>query len=135
MRHSAITYFLLLTAIIVAGCATIEEEKRMETLSKTTEKYRSAIRWRLYETAENLTETSDNTEHSDLDRLKKIKVTAYKTVKKNISDDGTEARQTIEIKYFHTDYLVEKTIIDKQLWKYDPGQNRWHLQSGLPEFK
>ena len=135
MRLSAIKYFLLIATIILAGCATTEEDKRMETLSKTTDQYRIAIRWGLYETADNLREAGGNKDNSAVERLKKIKVTAYKSVYRDVSKDGTEAKHVIEIKYYHTDYMVEKTIIDKQLWKYNSDTKTWHLQGGLPEFK
>ena len=135
MRLSAIKYFLFIAAIILAGCATTEEDKRMETLSKTTYKYRNAIRWGLYETADNLREASGNKDRSDVERLKKIKVTAYKSVYRDVSEDGNEAKQVIEITYYHTDYMVERTIIDKQLWKYNSDMKNWYLQGGLPEFK
>lgn len=135
MRLSAIKYILILAAIILAGCATTEKDMRMETLTKTTDKYRSAIRWGLYETADNLREAGGDKDQSDIERLKKIKVTAYKSVHQDVSEDGTEAKHIIEIKYYHIDYMVEKTIIDKQLWKYNSDKKTWHLQGGLPEFK
>ena len=135
MKLSAINFFLLIAAIILAGCATTEKDSRMETLSKTTDKYRNAIRWGLYETAENLREAGGDKDRSNLERLKKIKVTAYKSVHRDVSENGTVAKHIIEIKYYHIDYMVEKTIIDKQLWKYNSDKKTWHLQSRLPEFK
>ena len=135
MRFSTIKFFLIIVAIILAGCATTEKDKRMEILSKTTDNYRNAIRWGLYETANNLREAGSNKDRSDLERLKKIKVTAYKSVHQDVSEDGNEAKDVIEIKYYNIDYMVEKTIIDKQLWKYNSDKKTWHLQGGLPEFK
>ena len=135
MRFSTIKFFLIIVAIILAGCATTEKDKRMEILSKTTDNYRNAIRWGLYETANNLREAGSNKDRSDLERLKKIKVTAYKSIHQDVSEDGNEAKDVIEIKYYNIDYMVEKTIIDKQLWKYNSDKKTWHLQGGLPEFK
>ena len=135
MKLSTIKFLLLLTAIILAGCATAEKDMRMEALRKTTNIYRNAIRWGLYETANNMREAGDNKNSSNLERLKKIKVTAYKTVHRDVSEDGSEANEVIEIKYYDIDYMVEKTIIDKQLWKYNSDNKSWHLQGGLPEFK
>jgi dsDNA-specific endonuclease/ATPase MutS2 len=135
MRFSTIKFFLILVAIILAGCATTEKDKRMELLSITTDNYRNAIRWGLYETANNLREAGSNNDRSSLERLKKIKVTAYKSVHQDVSENGNEAKNIIEIKYYNVDYMVEKTIIDKQLWKYNSDKKTWHLQGGLPEFK
>jgi len=135
MKLSLIKCFLIITAIILAGCATTEKDTRIEILSKITDNYRSAIRWGLYDTADNLREVSGDKDRSNLEKLKKIKVTAYKSVHRDVSEDGTEAKDVIEIKYFHIDYMIEKTIIDKQVWKYDSDKKTWHLQGGLPEFK
>jgi hypothetical protein len=135
MRFSTIKFFLILVAIILAGCATTEKDKRMEILSITTDNYRNAIRWGLYETANNLREAGSNNDRSSLEKLKKIKVTAYKSVHQDVSENGNEAKNIIEIKYYNVDYMVEKTIIDKQLWKYNSDKKTWHLQGGLPEFK
>ena len=131
MRLSTIKYILLISAVILAGCATMEKDTRIEILSETTDRYRSAIQWRLYETAQ----AADTKDSSDLERLKKIKVTSYKSVHRDISEDGSEAKDIIEIKYYDIDYMVEKTIIDKQLWMYNSDKKTWNLQGGLPEFK
>lgn len=135
MKLSIIKFFLLFSALILIGCATMEKDKRMETLSITTDHYKSSIRWGLYENANNLREASGDKDSSNIERLKKIKVTAYKSLYRDVSEDGTEAKDVIEIKYYHTDYMIEKTIIDKQLWKYHSDTKTWHLQGGLPEFK
>ena len=136
MRLSVIKYFLLISVVILAGCATMDGNHRMNSLTTTTDNYRNAIRWGLYDVADNLrgVEESEN-QSRELERLKKINVTSYKSVHKDMSDDGNEAKQTVEIKYYHTDYMVEKVLIDKQVWKYDSEKKAWHLQSGLPEFK
>ena len=135
MKPSVIKHIIIIAAIILAGCATIEKDLRIEILSITTDNYRNAILWRLYEVANNLREESGDKDSSNIERLKKIKVTAYKSVHRDISEDGTEAEDIIEIKYYNIDYMVEKTIIDKQVWKYDSDKKSWDIQGGLPEFK
>jgi hypothetical protein len=70
-----------------------------------------------------------------LKKLEKIKITSYKPRERNTSEDTLQANQTVEIKYYNTDYLIVKTIIDKQLWEYDEKQKAWYLESALPDFK
>ena len=136
MKPSIIKYILLFSALILAGCSTMDDNHRFSSLSNTTLHYRNAIRWGLYDVADSLrgVETSDKTSEN-IKRLKKIKVTGYKSVHKKMSEDGKEAEEMVEIKYYHTDQMVEKTIIDKQVWKYNSEMKAWHLQSGLPKFK
>lgn len=135
MRFSIIRHFLIIAAIILAGCATAEKDTRMDALNNTTDNYRNAIRWGLYDIADNLTEADGNKDNSNLERLKKIKVTDYKTVRQDVSEDGKEAKHIVEIKYYHIDYMIEKTIIDRQVWKYNTEKKTWHLQGGLPDLK
>ena len=135
MRLSFIRNCLIIAAVILVGCATTKKDTRMDALSITADKYQSAIRWGLYDIADNLREAGGVIDNSTIERLKKIKVTEYKSIHKDVSKDGTEAKYVIEIKYYNIDYMLEKTLIDKQVWKYDPEKKAWSLQSGLPEFK
>ncbi|GBE41068.1 hypothetical protein BMS3Bbin09_00957 [bacterium BMS3Bbin09] len=136
MRLSVIKYFLLIPAVLLSGCATMDNNHRINSLDTTTANYRNAIRWGLYDVADNLRGAEGSEKNSrKLEKLKKIQVTGYKSVHKDISDDGKEAKQTVEIKYYHEDQMVEKTLIDMQVWKYNSEKKAWYLQSGLPEFK
>ena len=96
----------------------MNDKDRINSLTAATDNYRNTIRW-----------------GQNIEKLNKIKVTTYKSIHKELSDDGNEAKQTVEIKYYNIDHMIEKTIIDKQLWKYDPDKKTWRLKSRLPEFK
>ncbi len=134
MKLNITKYFMILIVVLLAGCETMG--KRADLLEITTDNYHNAIRWGLFNVAENFRAADGSEKHAtDFERLRKIKVTAYKSVNKQFSEDGKEARQTVEIRYYHKDYMVEKVLIDKQLWKYDSKKKEWRLQSGLPDFK
>lgn len=68
-------------------------------------------------------------------KLQKTKVTSYELLNRKISKDKLLARQTVEIRYYNLDSMIEKTLIDKQAWEYDKGEKTWRLQGGLPDFK
>ena len=70
-----------------------------------------------------------------LERSSHIKVTAYDTVSSSVEEQQMRAMQTVQIKYYDTDYMAEKTIVDRQQWSYDAKQGIWYLTSGLPDFK
>ena len=136
MRLSVIKYILLFSAVILAGCATMDDNHRINSLANTTLHYRNAIRWGLYDVADNLRGAAESEDKPrNIERLKTVKVTCYKAVHKEMSEDGNEATQMVEITYYHTDQMVEKTLIDKQVWKYNSEKKAWYLQSVLPEFK
>ena len=46
-----------------------------------------------------------------------------------------QAMQAIGIRYYHTERLKEKSLVDRQKWKYDEEDKTWYLESGLPDFK
>ncbi len=62
-------------------------------------------------------------------------MTSYELISRNISKDKLLARQTVEIKYYNLDSMIEKTLIDAQVWEYNREEKTWLLQNGLPDFK
>lgn len=71
----------------------------------------------------------------NLKKLRKTKVTSYELLDREISKDKLLARQSVEIKYYKLDSMIEKTLIDTQVWEYDREEKTWRLQGGLPDFK
>lgn len=127
---------LSLGILLIVGCATLNEKKQLASLEETTEAYGLAIRWGYYKIADGYQKTEDNPDQTaDLKDLKKIKITSYEPLSIKISDDRLSARQTVEIKYYNIDQLIENTIVDEQLWRYDTDDEKWYLHSGLPDFK
>jgi hypothetical protein len=109
---------------------------RLSSLESTSKAYGQAIRWGEYQVASSFVRTQGTDgESPNLKKLEKIKVISYKPTERNTSEDKLQAHQAVEIKYYNTDYLIEKTLIDKQLWEYDTKQKAWYLQSALPDFK
>jgi hypothetical protein len=74
-------------------------------------------------------------QNPDFNHLKNIKVTSYELLEKTPSSDNLEVQLTVEIEYFHADYLRVTTLIDEQQWEYDETDERWYLVSGLPDFR
>ena len=129
-------YVLSLCILLLVGCATYQGLSRLSSLESTSKAYDKAMRWGEYQLASSFIKTQETDGQSlDLKKLENIKITSYKPIEKNTSEDKLQAHQTVEIKYYNTDYLIEKTLIDKQLWEYDEEQKAWYLQSALPDFK
>jgi len=129
-------YVLSLCVLLLVGCTTFQGLSRLSSLESTSEAYEKAMRWGEYQLASSFIKTQETDgESPNLKELEKIKITSYKPTGRNTSEDKLQAHQTVEIKYYNTDYLIEKTLIDKQLWEYDTKQKAWYLQSALPDFK
>jgi hypothetical protein len=124
-------YFLL-----IAGCATFTEKNYQDQFDTTSRAYEKAILLGKYELADSFRKMhASEKQSSNFETLKKIKVTSYELLAVNVSKDKSLVNQKVEIKYYHVNYLIEKTIIDNQLWRYYPEEKVWLLESGLPDFQ
>lgn len=135
LYSKTVTVVLILIFLSASGCATYREQKKSDALDRTTDSYETAIRWGYFEMTRNFRKDPDRQEESSLSRVRNIKITSYEVLDRKISADKSEARQTVELKYFNVEYLIEKTVVDNQLWKYDEKEQRWYLASPFPRFE
>jgi hypothetical protein len=127
---------IVLLSSLLAGCASLSETRKMNEFEETSKAFESAISWSDFETAalflppresENLAAT--------IEELKQFKVTSYKVKNFLPSKDKSQVLLIAEISYFKLNQLVVKKITYRQLWKYDTAERRWHITTGLPDFK
>ncbi len=130
------TKYLIYTIIfLLMGCATMETQQRMGLLESATRRYGEAVRWGHYEIAKGFkAPDADDEGASNSELPKTIKVTSYEPLNLSFSNDNFEARQTAEIRYYFINQMIEKTLIDTQVWKYDTEDERWYIHTSLPEF-
>lgn len=126
----------LLTALLLTGCASVDESKKTITLDKATRAYENAIRWAKFDVANSMRRPADNNASpADPDVLKNIKVTGYAITSNVATNNQSEVNRDVEIRYYNLESMKEKTIIDKQHWKYDPVKKVWYITTPLPPFK
>ncbi len=129
-------YVLCLCVLLLTGCASIKESKQISLLENITNAYETAIRWSRYKEASGFILAHGTQEQAvNFKKLRKTKVTSYELINRNISKDKLLARQIVEIKYYNLDSMIEKTLIDAQVWEYNREEKTWRLQNGLPDFK
>ncbi|MFC3651726.1 hypothetical protein ACFONN_09245 [Dyella humi] len=124
---------LLSTMLLLSGCAT---DKRNDSLTHTMIAYANAVRWDGFEAAEQFVDPKIREAHpiTDLDRAR------FKQVQVNDYDDGNgpvpagenEVRQNVHISLTNVHTQSVRTIVDRQLWRYDPEKNKWWLETGIP---
>ena len=99
--------------------------------------YESIVRWSEWDGAVTFLAPSYLEEHPvsrlEMERLQMFKVTNYTQRSFAVYDEGMSAVQTVEIKMFNNTQAIERTIIDEQIWRYDPELKTWLLYSGLPD--
>lgn len=107
----------------------------MNSLEKTLRGYENAIRWGYYQVAQSYRKVREKEQPPDYKKLKEFKVSTYEVIKKDMSEDKMRLQQTVEIKYYHINFLIEKTLINELLWVFDVEEKKWYLHSKLPDFK
>ena len=125
-----------LVILLGAGCVAVSGMNKMKSLDRAAIGYREAIRWSDFETAYRFTKNSQV--ENDLQAFKKldqIKVTSYEVKQTITAEDRSQVRQIVEIKYYNTDDMVERTLRDHQVWEYDTMGRNWVLKGNLPDFK
>lgn len=126
---------LLGAALLLAGCATVEKDKRAVALQAATNGYQSAIRWGYYETAFGYLHPDLRKDKPVPERLKDLRLTGYDVVQPPTMQDEDTAIQVVNIDYLYEDRQVVKRVSDRQVWKWDDELDSWWLKSGLPAFQ
>ena len=60
-------------------------------------------------------------------------VTSYLPTSTQPGPDPDSIVQRVEIRYANKHTAVERTLVDRQVWKWYPEEERWWLMSGLPD--
>ncbi len=119
---------LLVLLFIVFGCAT---EKRRNAIHDTLRLYEKTLRWGAYREAQTL---KLEVRKPLPEGLNEIKVTSYEIVSQSVTEDADQLEQTVEIKFYHEQQGMIKTLMDRQTWVYDDKLDGWFLESELPDF-
>ena len=128
--------FIILVAILAAGCTSVNEMKRMEKFEQATDAYELAIRWSDFDMASTFLQNQEDPQiTTQIENLKQYKVTSY-TVKRYLpSADKSQILIIADVQFFKKNGLIIKNISHRQIWKYDKDRKNWFLASGLPDLK
>lgn len=131
MRHWLLTFVL----VLLAGCASLESQSRLEQFDKLTRGYAKALEWSDFAVAYTATRAAQEAPLPNAAELKDIKITAYKPVTPLVAQDGKTIKRVAQIRYVHTSRMAEHSLTMNEEWKYSDEARRWFLQSGFPQFK
>ncbi len=126
-----ISILLLSFILLLSGCA--GNNKKSLSLDSTMRSYEQTIRWGDLEKATGFLKEPGDFSAERHDKLKKIQVNGYYILSRTTTKEGLE--QVVEIKYTKDASVVVRTITDAQKWIYDEEEERWYLDSKIPEFK
>ena len=125
--------FTLLLLVLLSACAGTGGDKvRQSALSE----YGAAIRWGEFDRAQEFVDPIHRAEHPitelDRERFKLIQVSGYEVKHASATADGLQ--QTVEIRVINKLTQSERTLTDRQTWRWDEAGKRFWLMSGLPDF-
>lgn len=125
--------FTLLLLVLLSACAGTGGDKvRQSALSE----YGAAIRWGEFDRAQEFVDPIHRAEHPitelDRERFKLIQVSGYEVKHATATADGLQ--QTVEIRVINKLTQSERTLTDRQTWRWDEAGKRFWLMSGLPDF-
>jgi hypothetical protein len=127
-------FVLLLTFLLLSGCARLEHKKQNELLTQTLRTYESTLRWGDLRKAYSFLKPEQAAKTDIPSGLENIQVTGYEVISPPVSLSKDNATQVAHIKYVRKDQQMEKTITDQQLWEYAPEEKHWYLISKVPDF-
>lgn len=127
---------LLLSTLLLGACATDQMRTRENLLDDTLRSYAATVRWGDVLRAQDFLDPKVREEHPptalEIARFRQIQVTAYNE-QPAVPVNSTEVRQTVEIGLVNINTQEARSVIDRQVWKYDEQSKRWWLESGLPD--
>jgi hypothetical protein len=122
-------------AALLAGCAAVSGNEQ-KLLDETLDSYAAVIRWGNFEEAIAFVDPATLKAHPitalDLQRLHQVQVSGYNA--QTVRHVGEhEIRQPVEIELVNVNTQSARSILDTQIWRFDPVAKRWWLESGLPD--
>ena len=119
--------------LLLAGCAATQQHAR-DLLTVTLYDYSGAIRWNRPDAAVKWLDPeieSIRVKPIDLERFAQVQITGYE-VKGSDQLGPEQYAQVVEIRLINIHTQTERTVIDQQVWRYDPEIRQWWLTTGLP---
>jgi len=130
--------FQLLVPLMVflsVGCGVVADNIRMDNFQKTATLYEEALREARFEAAWRLVDPAAGLATPFPGKYRNMKVVDYEVKEFQMSEDKLEVRRTVEIRYYRLDRYILQSLRDSEVWRYDAGNNRWLLRTGLPDLE
>ncbi len=127
---------LFLLFSLCAGCGGLSTQTEGDALQVTLTAYANALRWGGFDQAMKYVDPETLKQHPitelDLERYKQVSVVSY-SERPIVPVGKHEVSQIVEIGVMNVNTQTERSIVDRQLWRYDEKTKHWHIVSGLPD--
>lgn len=123
-----------LLTLLLAGCAS---DRRNQALTNTLNAYAGVVRWGDFNSALQFVDPKVRAEHApsplEMSRYEQFRVTGYDDGQGPMPNGENEVRQVVAISLVNNNTQAERTVVDRQTWRYDAQTNHWWLVTGLPD--
>jgi hypothetical protein len=132
MRRLILILAVMATAL--AGCAS---DRRSDSMTETLNRYGSVVRWGDARSAMSFVDPkvleANPPSSMELSRWAQVRVSGYdEGVGPLPGDNPNEVRQVVQINLINNNTQAERSVVDHQVWRYDPEKHKWWLMSGIP---
>ncbi len=128
-------FIAALSITLLAACSMDKIKTKESILEETLQSYAATIRWGDMTQALAFVDPKYRQAHPmtelDLARYRQVQVTTYNDQPAAPLSE-TEVGQTVEIGLVNVNTQQARSIIDRQIWRYDEKEKRWWLTTGLP---
>lgn len=131
MRHRSLVLFV----VLLSGCAYIETNSRMQQFDDLQRGYARAMTWSNLDAAYSATRAAEKKAQADGTAFQDIKITSYEVASQKVEESGKTIRRIAQIRYVHTERMIERKLTVEEEWKYSEDSKRWILESGFPQFR
>jgi hypothetical protein len=135
MLRSLIKLIPPLLVVLCAGCGEMSPHSKTDVLNTTLNGYANALRWGDFEQAMTYVDPQVQKDHPltalEKERYKQVRVGGYNE-RPPVPIAQGEILQIVEISLVNVNTQTERTIVDRQQWKFDEKSKHWHV-SALPD--
>jgi hypothetical protein len=126
----------VVSSVLLASCAIDKMKTRETILDDTLKMYSATIRWGDMTQALAFVDPKVREAHPlselDLARYQQVRVTAYNDQPAAPISEN-EVQQVVEIGIVNVNTQGARSLIDRQVWRYDEKEKHWWLMTGLPD--
>jgi hypothetical protein len=134
-RYIKLTVLLIMFSVLI-GCSSTGEQKKLVSLNDAIDEYAYAMRFGRIDDAVSYHINEEGIKPDiDLSIMNSIRVTGFSIKERTVNPEQTEATVESEFNYYHDQYGTLRTLEYSQHWWYEPGSNRWFLDSEFPPFR
>ena len=108
--------YIILLSLLVVGCASVTDMKKMDKFEQTSHAYELAIRWSDFEMASSfIKDQEDPNLAAQLEHLKQYQVTSYEVKRFLPAAEKSQVLVFADVQYFKKSGLIVKNFSHRQL--------------------